>query len=126
MKRLLLLMLVILSLAACAKDEAKSDPITPAKDYLNARVGADEDKLRALSCLDHQEAAATSAASFASVKAEARDVACTQGEAADNLTPVTCTGTYFYDYDGESQERAFEVTLSMRQQDGEWKVCSES
>jgi hypothetical protein len=135
MKRWLLLMLLVLLLAACADDEKEdggdnggdvsSGAVGIAQDYINARVGADVEQLRELACLDYQEDAAASATSFASVEAEARNLACTETGTEGDVTTVTCSGTFFFDYDGEDQERAFEINLLMEQQDGEWKVCGE-
>jgi hypothetical protein len=132
MKRWLLLVLLVLLVAACEDKEddggdngGDSGAVGIAQDYINARVGADVEQLRELACLDYQEEAAGSATSFASVEAEARNLACSETGTEGDITTVTCSGTFFFDYDGEDQERAFEINLLMEQQDGEWKVCGE-
>jgi hypothetical protein len=126
MKRFLLLFLLMFIAAACAEDDAKeANPVDITKQYVQARVGADEEKLRALACADFEEIAVASAESFASVKATVEDLQCEQSGTEGDITLVACTGTISMVYDAETRTRALDATFQMKQEDGQWKVCGE-
>lgn len=126
MQRILLLILLMFIVAACAEDTAEeSSPTDVTRDYVQARLGADADKLRSLACADFEETAAASAESFASVDARAENLVCEESGTEGDVTLVHCTGTIQLVYDAETRERPLDFTFQMKQEDGQWKVCGE-
>ncbi len=123
MKRLILLFIpVLLILAGCSSE---SDAAGVAMTYLNARLEADVDKLRDLSCADWESQVALQAASFSSIEAHLEDATCKVGGKDGDKTIVECAGKIVYEYNGERNEREL-GNLLMIQENDEWKVCGEA
>lgn len=122
MRRYLLgILLLSLLIAACAKEGSATSAI---QDYLKAKVSSDAGKLTALSCKAWEAGAKKDASSFESVKAELRDLACSEAGKDGDFTLVACTGQIVVEYDGET--RSFDVggtTYLATREDGEWKMC---
>jgi hypothetical protein len=122
-----IVLLLLLTLAACSGDPAA--PPTPdnaagdaVQRYLQARIDGDADALARLLCAEREGDARREAASFAAVEASLRDVTCTFDAAT---TTVTCTGAIVAIYDGEGRD--IEIPrYRVVQEDGEWKVCGEA
>lgn len=117
------LSVVLLLLAACAKQGSASDVI---EQYLKAKVSSNADKLAGLSCKEWEGQAAQDATSFESVKAELQNMACTTGGKDGTYTLVTCEGKIVVAYQGETREFPLNATTYRAiQEDGEWKMCGE-
>lgn len=122
MKRILLLLLpMILILAGCATEADPSDTIMK---YLEARLAADADQLRELSCAAWESQIPLQVASFQSIDASLEDASCSVNGTQDDMTLVECTGKIVYDYEGERNERELGNYLAT-QENGEWKMCGE-
>ncbi|MCB9452545.1 MAG: hypothetical protein H6672_14000 [Anaerolineaceae bacterium] len=117
MKRLLLVSLVLLVLAAC--DSTATDPAPVVEQYLQAKVAGDKDKLAQLLCSAMESDLNREAASFASVDAHIEDMACT----ADGEL-VTCSGQIVALYGKENRNFPLS-TYRVVQEDGEWRWCGE-
>lgn len=118
---LITLGLLGLGLAACAKEGNASSAI---ENYLKAKVASNSDQLVSLSCSAWEANARTEATSFESVKAELKDLSCSENGQDGDYTLVICTGQIVVAYDGET--RALDVgdtTYLALQEDGEWKMC---
>lgn len=124
MKRLLFLLLpiILIILAGCAPE---SDPADTIIKYLEARIAADTEQLRELSCAEWESQAELQAASFQSIDARLEDASCTTNGTQDGMTLVECTGKIAYDYNGERNERELTSYLAV-QENGEWKMCGEA
>lgn len=123
MKRFLLLFIpILLILAGCSTE---SDPAGIAMNYLVARIEANTDKLRDLSCADWEKEVELQAASFSSIEAHLEDATCKVGGKDGDKTIVECAGKIVYEYNGERNEREL-GNLLMVQESGEWKVCGEA
>jgi hypothetical protein len=123
MKRLLMILVVLIVLAACAPGE--SDPSAAVMSYLQARTEADASKMQNLSCAEWEEQAAIQAQSFRAMNAELQDVSCTTGSEDGDYTLVSCEGQIITSYNGEN--RTWELgSYRMKQEDGEWKMCGEA
>lgn len=123
MKYMLILLLpIVLILASCSSE---ADPADVAMNYLIARLEANVDKLRDLSCADWESQVQLQAASFSSIDAHLEDATCKVGGKEGDQTVVECDGKIVYEYNGERNEREL-GNLLMVQEGGEWKVCGEA
>ncbi len=112
----------MLLLAACSQG---SDPSKAMMDYLQARVEANTDKMRRLSCADWESQALIQAESFRSMNAQLQNVSCSTGSKDGEYTVVKCDGRIVTTYNGEKRE--WELgSYRMKQEDGDWKMCGES
>lgn len=124
MKRILFLLLPLtLILAGCAEEANPSDTIL---QYLEARIAADSDQLRELTCAELEAQIPAQVASFQSIDASLEDATCTLTDAEqDGKSIVECTGKIIYNYDGERNERDLTNYL-VTQENGAWKMCGEA
>lgn len=115
-----LLLLLVLSLSACAQN----DPASTIETYLKAKVDSDLDRLLQLSCADWESQAVIEASSFESMNAELQGMECqTNGEAGD-FTLVECSGKIHTVYNGETREWDLGIyPYQVSQVDGEWRMC---
>jgi len=121
MPRLILFVVLLLILAACGQ----SDPGAAMMRYLQARVEADADKMRGLSCAEWEAQAAIQAQSFRAMNAQLDGVTCTTGAQEGEYTLVDCGGKIITSYNGENREWGLGA-YRMKQEDGEWKMCGEA
>jgi len=120
----ILLVLLALTLAACAGSVSAPDAI---ESYLKAKIAADEGKLAGLSCAAWEAQAALEAAPFRSVKAQLDDLACRENGQDGDATLVTCEGTLVITYRGEAprQQNLAGTTYRVVKEDGGWKMCGQ-
>lgn len=123
-KRLTLLLILALLLAACAADSggAEGGPAQTVERYLQAKVEGDGDTLRGLLCSEMEAVLNREINTFASVSGvEIEEMICTH--AGDDT--VSCTGQIVAQYGGE--DTIFPLTsYRVVQEDGEWKWCGEA
>ena len=120
--RLLFLLSLVVLAAACSQTGNPGDAM---RKYLEARVAADANVIRGLSCAAWEGQAAMQADSFRSMNAQLQDVTCTKSGEDGDVTLVTCGGQIVTSYNGE--DRSWELgTYRMVQEDGEWKMCGEA
>jgi len=118
----ILFITVALLLAGCTSSSGNAADAV--KGYLEALVARDFNKMSNLSCAAWEPQAKLEYESFAAVKLNAQDLACTQAGQDQNYTLVTCTGSIIANYGAEDlkidvAERTFQVV----QEGGEWRMC---
>jgi hypothetical protein len=124
-KKLSLLTICLLILAACGGTPAPAiggDPAKMIEKYLQAKIAGDEQTLRSLLCASMEKDLQQEATTFlgtSGVKLEG--VACK----ADGAGKVTCQGKIVADYGQEKNEFPL-TTYTVVQEDGEWKYCGEA
>ena len=114
--------LLLSLLAGCAQ---AGDPGNAVVKYLQARAAADTSAIRAVSCAAWEGQAAAQADSFRSMNAKLDNVSCKQTGTDGDAALVTCTGNIVTTYNGEDRSRPI-PSYSVKQEDGEWKVCGEA
>jgi len=125
-KRLILSLLCLFVLVACAPQAQQGgNPASAVTDYLDALVKNDTPKLASLVCPAYEAGAKTEFDSFGAISgATLTNVKCTPGELSGDATSVTCTGSIDFTYNGEQNSQPLDGnTYSVKQVDGEWKMC---
>src|SRR5215207_2341216 len=122
LNRLFLFLSLMVLVAACSQT---SDPGETMRKYLEARVAADTNAIRGLSCAAWEGQAAMQADSFRSMNAQLDNVTCQKSGEDGDTTLVTCGGQIVTTYNGENRTWAL-GTYRMIQEDGEWKMCGEA
>lgn len=117
-----LALVLIATLGACSQT---GDPGAAMRKYLDARVAADSNAIRGLSCTAWEGQAVAQADSFRSMNAQLDNVTCKQSGTDGDYTLVTCGGQIVTTYNGENRTWAL-GTYRMTQEDGEWKMCGEA
>lgn len=122
LRRLGLLILAVVGLAACANQSSPAgDPAATVERYLTAKVAADEPTLRGLLCSEMESDLANEARSFSGVEGAAiENMECTA-----NGDIVSCTGAITAMYGTEQQSFPLS-SYRVVQEDGEWKWCGEA
>lgn len=120
MRLILLTILLVFSLAACA-ESGDDAAVQAVEDYLQAKIEGDRDTLSRLLCSDLESSLDREALSFASVSgARIDDMSCEK-----DGDVVTCTGVIVATYGTNDQQ--FPLTsYRVVQEDGEWKWCGEA
>jgi predicted small secreted protein len=121
-QRWLLLGLLALVVAACTPPNTADAAGQAVKDYLQAKISADQPKLTALLCKEREADAEREAMSFVGIKAEFKDVVCKKN---DNAETVTCTGAIIAEYNNEPTPILLS-TYRVVQENGAWKWCGEA
>jgi len=118
------LLLILLILTGCAKKSSAPGAI---EQYLKAKVASDENKLVSLSCKAWEAQAIQDAATFKSVSAEIKNIACQEKGQDGKYTLVTCDGTLVIQYRGETprEQPLSGTTYRAVKEDGEWKMCGQ-
>jgi outer membrane lipoprotein-sorting protein len=120
---LLLTIIIVLPLAACASSNADA-PAKAVENYLNALVEKDADRLPTLVCGAWEEDALIELDSFQAVAARLEDASCTQTGTEGDTALVYCTGKIIASYNNEDQELDLSVrTYEVTQEGGDWLVC---
>lgn len=117
---ILLLILTVLLLAACAGDSG--DPARTVEQYITAKVAGDREALQRLLCSSMEADLDREAMSFNGVDATVENMSCARDGEANT---VTCTGAIVAVYAGENREFPL-ATYNVVQEDGEWKWCGEA
>lgn len=122
-KRLTLLTLFVVSLAACgAPSNGAGDPAKVVEKYLQAKITTDEQGVRALLCAAMEKDLQQEATTFLGTDGvEMQGVACT----FDGASKVTCQGKIVAKYGQETNEFPL-VSYKVVQEAGEWKYCGET
>lgn len=120
--KFLLLVLLMLTLAACAS-ETSGDPAETVEHYLQAKVEGNSEVLRQLLCLPMEGDLLREASSFASVtEVEIEGMQC---ERVGDTDTVQCSGEIVALYGTENT--TFPLTsYRVVEEDGEWKWCGEA
>ena len=119
----LILLTGALLLAACRSDKDPAARVV--EEYMQAIVEQDPAAAVNLSCAAWESGARAEAASFASVRVELPEIACSVAEElSETERRVTCQGSIKASYGAVDQEiplegRTFHVVL----ESGEWRVC---
>jgi hypothetical protein len=116
------LVFAVLILAACASNTDASAKAV--KNYLNALVNKDADKLPTLVCGDWEEDALMELDSFQAVDARLENVSCSQTGTDGDTSLVLCTGDIVASYNNEDQKLDLSTrTYQVVEQSGDWLVC---
>ena len=125
MRKLIILLSILMItniLSACAPDT--DAPVKAVKNYLNALVNKEADKLPTLVCGEWEEDALIELDSFQAVTASLENVSCSQTGADGDTTLVLCTGNIVASYNNEDQRLDLSVrTYQVIEQGGDWLVC---
>lgn len=125
MRKLILILAITLNvilLAACASNN--DAPAQAVKNYLNALVNKEADKLPAFVCGEWEEDALIELDSFQAVTARLEDVSCSQTGTDGDTALVLCTGNIVATYNNEDQKLDLSVrTYQVIEQGGDWLVC---
>lgn len=115
---LLIILLFAGLLAACSSPRGPADTV---EAYIEAKVQADEERIRQLLCSELEATYETEAMTFAGVSdATTEGMACSE----DGENRVTCAGRIVALYGTEENE--FPLTAyRVVQEGGEWKWCGE-
>ena len=129
MRRLCLLLLTLLALAACGGDNAtNADPAARAVEtYLTAKVAGDEDAIRAGLCSEMEAELERELRTFESV-ADARNegMSCAADDAAAaSPRTVRCTGQIVATYGAEDTTFPLAAYRAV-EEDGVWRWCGET
>lgn len=119
-----LLSISFVVLSGC-ENQKESNAASTAEDYINALAGKNKSQVVALSCKDWEESAILEVDALLSVDAVVTELNCEiNGE--DNMgTYVVCSGSLDLTYNDEI--RAIDLsrrTYTLRQEDGQWRICS--
>lgn len=123
-QRLLALIAALTALLAACTNQPGGDPGAAVKDYLQAMVSGQADRIGALVCPAYEAEARTEFDSFGAVEAELDNVECRQSGAEGGTALVTCTGSIKVNYTGEI--RALELKDNVyraRPDNGRWQMC---
>lgn len=120
MKQAILIILMALSLAACAaaNDDHAARTV---EQYLQAKVESNEGEITRLICSEMERDIPREVASFNSVEAELIDLTC---ESLEDANLVRCTGQIEASYGNELREFPLS-TYRVIEEDGEWRWCGE-
>jgi hypothetical protein len=125
MKRMFIVMVVGLILAACNGNNASGGTAASAIEaYINARGTSSVADLQALSCKAWESGAQTESDSFKSLKAQITGLACAQTGTDGQYALITCKGTMTTTYNGESRNRDLSTRgFKAVMENGSWKMC---
>jgi len=122
MKKLLLILLAGLVLAACS-DAGGGDPAQTVEQYLQAKVDGDRTQIQALLCSEMESSLEREVRTFESVSGVSIEgMSCQQ---VDETEAVQCQGKIVALYGTEQTEFPL-VAYRVVQEDGEWKWCGEA
>ena len=119
-----LLLISIVVLSSCGSQK-ESNAASAAEDYINALAEKNKSQVIALSCKDWEESATLEVDALLSVDAAVTELNCEITGEDDTGTYVVCSGSLDLTYDDEI--RAIDLsrsTYTLRQEDGQWRVCS--
>jgi hypothetical protein len=117
------IVILLLTLVLVGCDNTNS-PDKTIRQYLEARITSDADKLRNLSCAALESQAILEANSFRGRNAELQGVSCKEAGNDGDYVIVACEGKIVATYQGEKNEVPLGKYRTI-QEDGEWKMCGE-
>ena len=126
MKKIILMILLfsIFLVSACSDNDG-SGAVNSVENYIVAFADKNKSQVIALSCKEWEESASLEVDALMSVDATVVDLNCDiTGEAGDD-TFVACSGSLDLTY--EDEIRAIDLsrrTYTVRQEDGQWRICS--
>jgi len=118
----LLLVLGLLFVAGCSG--GKDSAALAVEQYLQGMAAGDANQASKLACKEFEEQAVSDADSFAGVKGQLLDAACSKTGANGSAALVSCTGKISATYGNEVQQ--FDLAgpvYTVVQQGGSWLVC---
>src|SRR5688572_14297619 len=101
---ILMLVILMLGLTACAEDAKEADPTDPVEAYFEALVKGDGDTMRKVSCAEWEAQAVNQATSFEGVAATLEGMQCEKSGTDGEDTLVKCEGKIATSYDGEARD----------------------
>ena len=119
-----LLLISIIVLSSCGSQK-ESSAASAAEDYINALAEKNKSQVVALSCKDWEESATLEVDALLSVDAAVTELNCEITGEDDTGTYVVCSGSLDLTYSDEI--RAIDLsrrTYTLKQEDGQWRVCS--
>jgi len=111
-------------LAGC-RAQSESNAAAAAKNYMIALAEKNKAQVIALSCKEWEESATLEVDALLSVEASISNLNCEITGEEDTDTYVVCSGSLDLTYSDEI--RAIDLsrrTYTLRQEDGQWRVCS--
>ena len=124
-KIILVIMLVLIFLMSACSNNDGSGAVNSVEKYITALADKNKSQVIALSCKEWEEDASLEVDALMSVDATVVDLNCDiTGEDGDD-TFVACSGSLDLTYDDEI--RAIDLsrrTYTVRQEDGQWRICS--
>ena len=120
----ILVVLSIIVLSGCGSG-VESNAATTVENYILALGEKDKTQVIALSCKEWEESATLEVDALLSVDASITGLNCEITGVEDTDTYVVCTGSLDLTYNDEI--RAIDLsrrTYTLRQEDGQWRVCS--
>ena len=127
MKRHLVLILIIMSIAiltACSKKSDSADAVKPVEAFYNAIVSQNRDRVSSNACADWEKDALRDVDSFMGVKSELKDFSCAVSQTGDNEATVTCKGSIAASYGAEITEFPLDNrSHKVIKEQGEWRIC---
>jgi len=120
----LLTALLIMVLAGCG-GQSESNAAAAAENYMIALAEKKKAQVVALSCKEWEESATLEVDALLSVEASISNLNCEITGEEDTDTYVVCSGSLDLTYNDEI--RAIDLsrrTYTLRQEDGQWRVCS--
>jgi len=120
----ILVLISILILIGCG-GQIESNASTAAENYIIALAEKNKAQVIALSCKEWEESATLEVDALLSVDSTVTDLDCEIIEEENTDTLVKCSGSLDLTYNDEI--RAIDLsrrTYSLRQEDGQWRVCS--
>jgi len=105
--------------------QSESNAASAAENYMIALAEKKKAKVIALSCKEWEESATLEVDALLSVEASISNLNCEITGEKDTDTYVVCSGSLDLNYNDEI--RAIDLsrrTYTLRQEDGQWRVCS--
>ena len=119
-----LLLISIIVLSSCG-NQKESNAAAAAENYINALAEKNKSQVIALSCKEWEESATLEVDALLSVDAAVTELDCEITGEGNSGTYVGCSGSLDLTYNDEI--RAIDLsrrTYTLRQEDGQWRVCS--
>jgi len=125
MKKYIAFAFLLISFFAGCSFKEDTGPASAVESYLHALADQNKEEIINLSCKSWEEQAALEVDALLSVGSEVNDLACVTNGEEDGFTLVKCSGNLDLTYNEEI--RVIEIdrrTYYLRQEDGQWRVCS--
>ena len=119
-----LLLISIIVLSGCGSQK-ESNAAAAAENYIIALVEKNKSQIVGLSCKEWEESATLEVDALLSVDAAVTGLNCEIDGEDNNGTYVICSGSLDLTYSDEI--RAIDLsrrTYTLRQEDGQWRICS--
>ena len=120
----ILLLISIIVLSGCGSQKG-SNAAAAAENYIIALAEKNKTQVIGLSCKEWEESATLEVDALLSVDAAVTELSCEIAREDDTATYVVCSGSLDLSYNDEI--RAIDLsrrTYTLKQEDGQWRVCS--